>query len=509
MSDYLLGADIGTTGVKTAVFNVSGELLTTATAEYQTDHAGPGLAEQNPEDWWTAFKETVRSVLSKTGIKADKIRAIGISAQSSTVLPLDKEGVPLTSAIIWMDSRGDEQRSFMQKTCKSLIEEVNPNSLESFYAVPKILWLKDTFPEIFQSTHTFIQANSYLVYRLTNELSMDISEAGLQHVYDLSKGKYSNELCAVLGIPTGKLPPVKACSEIVGKVHKAAADETGIYPGTPVVAGAVDTAAAALGTGVVADGQVFYSVGTSGNLCACSDRLIVDKVFFAYPHAIDKSWLFDMLIGAAGACLKWFRNELGGRENLAGSLLGADSYDLMNWQVSRSVENIHGPIFFPYMAGRRSPDWNDNARGVFFGLSLSTSRSQMIKAIMEGCAFELLHNLEALEQLGYKTSEVRLVGGVTKSNVWNQIWADVLNKRIVVPDTLGAPFGAAILAGKGVGIYKDMGEAATKMVKIKHSFEPDPSKRQQYKHLYKIYGRLAKNIDHEFSDLMNFKLKRE
>jgi xylulokinase len=209
-----------------------------------------------------------------------------------------------------------------------------------------------------------------------------------------------------------------------------------------------------------------------------------------------------MLIGAAGACLKWFRDEFEEQERLKGRSLGIDSYDMMNRLVSQAAQNIQGPLFLPYMAGRRSPDWNHNARGVFFGLSLSTSKAQMIKAIMEGCAFELLHNLEALGQLGYETSEVRIVGGVTKSEIWNQIWADVLNKRMVIPDTLGAPFGAALLAGKGVGIYDDLENSTTKMVKIKHAFEPDSSNRHQYAHLYNIYLRLIKKIDDEFNDLM-------
>jgi xylulokinase len=182
---------------------------------------------------------------------------------------------------------------------------------------------------------------------------------------------------------------------------------------------------------------------------------------------------------------------------------------MMNRLASQATENIQGPLFLPYMAGRHSPDWNHNARGVFFGLSLATSKAQMIKAIMEGCAFELLHNLETLEQLGYKTSEVRIVGGVTRSATWNQIWANVLNKRIVVPDTPGAPFGAAMLAGKGVGIYRNLEESAPRMVKVKHSFEPDSSKRHQYEHLYNIYLRLMKKIDDEFNDLMTDKRKME
>jgi xylulokinase len=181
----------------------------------------------------------------------------------------------------------------------------------------------------------------------------------------------------------------------------------------------------------------------------------------------------------------------------------------MNRLVSQAAENIQGPLFLPYMAGRRSPDWNHNARGVFFGLSLSTSKAQMIKAIMEGCAFELLHNLETLDQLGYQTSEVRIVGGVTKSEIWNHIWADVLQKRIVIPDTPGAPFGAALLAGKGVGIYDDLEKSAKEMVKIHHAFEPDSSNRHQYTHLYNIYLRLIKKIDDEFKDLMCGKQKME
>lgn len=453
--------------------------------------------------WWRALCLSTQDILSKSGISAERIKGIGISSQSSTVLAVDRNGDPLHKAIIWMDSRGEDQRHYLRTVLDKLRDKVQVNPVESFFAIPKLLWLRENNSSVFESASVFLQANSYLVFRLTGESSIDFSEAGLQHIFDFRGQKYSNEICDILNLPIAKLPRIYGCSDIVGSVHADAAEATGLKKGTPVVAGTVDTTAAALGSGVVGDGQILYSVGTSGNLGACSKRLLFDKSFFIIPHPVPGLWLVDLLLGAAGSCLRWFRDQFGEPENRAAQSLKTDSYEIMNWEASRATPNGKGPIFLPYLVGRRSPDWNDAARGVFFGISLSTSREQIIRSIMEGCAFELLHNLSVLENHGHKVSEVRIVGQVARSQTWNQIWADVLEKTIFIPDSPGAPLGAAILAGKGVGLFDNLAEIGAAFARTGRMYTPNKSHVDIYRHLFDLYKRVSNKLDDEFRSLGN------
>ena len=307
-------------------------------------------------------------------------------------------------------------------------------------------------------------------------------------------------------VDPGKFPPILQGHEILGEVTKEASGSTGLRPGTPVMVGTVDGAAAALEAGAVRQGIVAEMTGTSTVLLMPNEPGIIEPAFIAMPHAIPEIHLLLGALVSTGASLKWFRDQLGEAEVEKSEKLKINAYDVLTQQAMKIKPGNSGVIFLPYMMGERSPIWHTNARGVFFGLSLSTTKGDMIRAILEGTSFALSHNLEIANRAGIVIKEIRSIGGGTKSALWNQIKADVLGIPVLIPETsIGAPFGDALLAGMGLGYYPDINQALREMVHIKLRYEPDPENHKIYKELFEIYKAVYNQLRSEFDRLAVFR----
>ncbi len=503
MDELLLGIDVGTTGTKAALVNPDGRLRALGRSEYGLHHLRPGWVEQNPEDWWQAVCWATRQALGAIPNARDKVLGLAVSSQAPALLPLGRAGAPLRPAMIWMDRRAEaEVKQLDEILGEGTIYRVTGNRPDAFYVAPKLLWFKKHEPPLWEQTCKFVQVNGYINYRLTGEFSLDSAHASLLQLRDASTEEWYKPICDVCGIEPEQFPEVKTGPQPCGMLTLAAAEATGLRPGTPVMVGTVDSAAAALEVGAAEPGVAAEMTGTSTVLIMPNREGLTEPAFIAMRHAIPEVHLLLGAMVATGASLRWFRDELGEAEVRRGAEQNADPFDLLTEQAAQVPMGSRGVIFLPYMAGERSPLWHTQAKGVFFGLSLATPKAALIRAILEGTAFALGHNVEVARRAGIQVSEMRSVGGGTRSTLWNQIKADVLGMPVQLPRApVGAAFGDAVLAGLGLGLYPDFGGALRDMVRLETRYEPNRENHWRYQDIYRVYRSLYEHLRTDFDEL--------
>ena len=482
MSAYLLGIDVGTSACKVALFEANGTVKAQGTGEYAVHYPQAGWAEQNPEDWWRVLCETLQTMLTENNIQAGDIAGIGIDGQSWSAIAVDQNGQVLANTPIWTDTRARaECDEIRQKISEAELFGLCGNPIQPSYTLPKILWYKNHRPEVYAKAAYILQSNSFIVYKLTAKVSQDISQGYGLCCFDMRLGQWNRDVAARLGIRDDLLPPLYASHQIVGSVTKQAAVLTGLREGTPVVAGGLDAACGTLGAGVTEPGQTQEQGGQAGGMSLCIDQYAADPQLILGYHVVPQRWLLQGGTTGGGGALKWLR------ETTCPELSFAD----MSTLAETVPAGCDGVVFLPYMAGERSPIWNPNACGVFFGLDYAKTRAHMIRAVMEGVAFSLRHNLEVAQAAGASAGTLRAMGGSANSQVWTQIKADVTGKRIEVPasDT-ATTLGAAILAGVGTGVYASFAEAASRTVAVKYVFEPNLATKSIYDLRYQMYRQL-------------------
>lgn len=492
MKPYVLGIDIGTSACKIAVFDKEGNVISTAAGDYSVYYPHPGWAEQNPDEWWSAICSAVRIALDKGQVDPEMIAGVGIDGQSWSAVAVDEEGTVLTNTPIWMDTRAKEICDELNaRIGAEKIFNLAGNSLQPSYTTAKILWYERNLPEVYARTAKILQSNSYIAYRLTGVMTQDISQGYGLHCFDMHTGAWDEEMCEELGIPRHLLPDIYPCHAVVGTVTEEAARESGLAAGTPVVAGGLDAACGTLGAGVLRPGETQEQGGQAGGMSICTDTYRADPRLILGYHVVPGRWLLQGGTTGGGGVMRWLEREFGAYEREAGKAQGKSSLDLFNEAAAEVAPGSDGVVFLPYMAGERSPIWDPEAKGVFYGLNFSTTKGHFIRAAMEGVAFSLRHNLEIAEQAGAKVDVLRAMGGSANSHLWTQIKADITGKPIIVPasDT-ATTLGAAILAGVGVGMYESFEEAVALTVQEKRSHEQDPTHAEVYEKNYQIYRKL-------------------
>jgi len=496
----LIGIDIGTTSVKTVVFDTRGNIISHAGQEYPTAYPHPNWAQQDPNDWWRAACRTLNRMFAENTFEANKIAGIGISCQAPTMVAVDKKGQPLHPALIWMDRRADPQCAWLREnTDEQDISKLNGGRIDPYYLAPKLLWFKENEPVLYRKTYQFLQANGYVAHKLCGTFSFDVSHGPLALFFDSAQLDWSEKLLDNMKLEPDKLPPVMQCTEVIGEVTREAAKATGLIAGTPVVAGMVDGTAAAVEAGTVEIGDAVEMTGQSTVLLICSDHPYQGNDLIPLVHAIPGQYLVGGALVASGGALRWFRDQLGESERLEAEQSKIDVFELLSKKAGQSPPGASRLVFLPYMYGERSPIWDSDARGVFFGLSLSTKREDIIRAIMEGAAFGLRHNIETAADAGIRLSNLACVGGGARSAIWNQIKADILKRPIRLPRTFtGAPLGDAIVTAAGVGIYCNVAEAVKNMVSTEMTYQPNTEVGAVYDSFYDIYRNLYPALKENF-----------
>ncbi|HHV62152.1 MAG TPA: FGGY-family carbohydrate kinase [Firmicutes bacterium] len=492
----LLGIDIGTSGCKLAAFDFEGQVAGTVTMKYKTYYPHFGYVEQDAGEWWRATCDGIQAMIRDYGIDPGEIAAVGVAGQSWSCLPVDEAGVPLRNTMIWLDRRAVEQARWMkEKLGEDRLIALNGNPVDPAYIVPKMLWLKENEPEVYNRAHKFLQSNAFIVFKLTGIYSQDYSQGYGFHFFNISKGAWDEGVAGELGLSPEKVAPIYNCHEVVGEVTRQAAGETGLCEGTPVVAGGLDAACCTLGAGVIRPGQTQEQGGQAGGMSIQVDQpLIHPKLILSY-HVLPDQWLLQGgTVGGAGT-LKWFDERLGAGARQVAKERGISSFEVMSEEAGQIKPGSDGLIFLPYMAGERSPIWNSKARGVFFGLSYDKTEAHIIRSIMEGVGYSLLHNLDTAEEVKAYARELVSVGGASNSRVWTQIKADITGRPIHVPSSDHATtLGAAMLAGMGVGVYKDFEEAVNRTVHIQRTHIPDESNHRIYRRYYELYIELYNRL---------------
>lgn len=477
----LLGLDIGTSSTKASVFTASGKEIASSTREYELLLPKSGYVEQHPDTWWNAARETCADVVSK--VEATDIVGVGVAGQSWACVLLDEHGRVLCNSPLWMDTRA-------ARICEDVREHIGEdrlfatagNPFSPSYTTPKLLWFAQERPELLDKTTTVLQSNSFIVYRLTGQATQDLSMTyGLQFA-NIRDGSYDQDVADALGINLELFPRCVPCDQVVGKVTAKAAVLTGLKEGTPVVAGGLDAACGALGAGVYRPTQCQEQGGQAGGISVATDELIVDKRLICSPHVVPGLWLLQGGTSAGGAALRWAAKQIGVPDS---------SFSAIDRAVSLEPPLAGGLWFLPYLAGERTPLWDPDAKGVMYGLTLSSTRPQMLRAVMEGVAFALNDNIRAMKDAGAHFGDVYSIGGASKSELWTQIKCDVTGLRISVPMTDSATtLGAAILAGVGVGVYNDFEQAVCRTQSIGRVQNPNTGLHTIYDRAFSIYQRL-------------------
>jgi xylulokinase len=482
---------------------LEGQVIASTTGVYPTSYPHPGYAEQDANDWWKVICQDLQVLIKEQGLEPSQIKGIGLDGTSWAGLPVDKNGNPLRKSMLWLDRRAEKQARWMREEVgEDLLISVSGNPVDSAYIAPKMLWIKEEEPEIYRQTYKFLQSNAYIAFKLTGEFSQDYSQGYGFHFFNISTGTWDEKIAAKLGISLDLMAPIMHCHDVVGTVTKQAAAETGLIAGTPVVAGGLDAACCTLGAGVIHPGQTQEQGGQAGGMSIQLDRpLIHPKLILGY-HVVLDQWLLQGGTVGGGGTLRWFNEQLGSFEQQEGKTKGKSSFEIMSDEAEQIAAGSDGLIFLPYMAGERSPLWNSKARGVFFGLSYDKNRAHLIRAMMEGVGFSLLHNLMTAEEVKAQVKELVSVGGAANSIIWTQIKADITGKTIHVPFSDHATtLGAALLAGVGIGAYKSFDEAVKKTVHIQRTQVPNQNNYSTYQKFYKLYIELYQKLQDSYETL--------
>lgn len=475
-----IGADLGTSAVKLLLMDGEGRIQKTVSREYPLYFPRPGWSEQNPEDWYRQTMEGIKELLEDSD--PGQVAGMGFGGQMHGLVVLDKEDRVIRPAILWNDGRTGEETAYLN-TCvgREKLSEYTANIAFAGFTAPKLLWMKKNEPENFRKIAKIMLPKDYIVYRLTGVHCTDVSDASGMLLFDVKNRRWSREMCDICGVREEQLARCHESYEKVGRVLPGTARELGIPEDTVVAAGAGDNAAAAVGTGTVGDNQCNISLGTSGTLFISSYQFRADRfnALHSFAHADGKYHLMGCMLSAA-SCNKWWMD----------GILGTGNYEAEQALVERLGENR--VYFLPYLMGERSPHNNPDARGVFLGMSMDTSRADMTQAVLEGVAFALRDSLEVAKSLGIRLKRTRICGGGAKSPLWRKIIANILNLEV---DTVrceeGPALGAAMLAAVARGEYGSVEEIGVRVVKTADTLEPDPVLAEKYEARYlqfkKIY----------------------
>ena len=479
MRKLLLGIDIGTSACKVAVFDKSGEVLAQTNEPYQLFYPAPGYVEQDPDEWWEAICTGIKKVLAQSDISAEEIVGIGIDGQSWSAIPVDKDGNCLSRTPIWMDTRArDICEKVKEEVGFDTIFRVAGNDFLPSYSTPKMLWFKQEKPEVYENTYKFLQSNSYIGYKLTGVMSQDLSQGYGIHFFNNETCTYDAELAEKLGLSVDKVPDLYQCHAVIGTVTAVAAEKTGLKEGTKVVAGGLDAACGTLGAGVYLPGQTQEQGGQAGGMSICVDHALAHPKLILSPHVVPGMWLLQGGTVGGGGTLRWFKQEFG--QDM--------SFDELTALAEDIPAGSDGVTYLPFMSGERSPIWDPDAKGVYYGLGFDKTKGHMVRATLEGVAYSLEHNLRVAAETGAQVGELIAMGGASNSILWTQIKADVTGKTIKVPTSdTATTLGAAILAGVGVGVYESFEEAIKETIVITRVQEPDMEAHAKYQESMKLY----------------------
>ena len=487
---YYIGADLGTSSLKLLLCDREGNIIASATESYAVSYPHPSWSEQDPLDWWSAFVKGISSLTKN--ILPEEICGIAVAGQMHGLVVLDKEDNVIRPAILWNDGRTYRETEYLNTVIgEERLALLTSNIAFAGFTAPKLLWIKNNEKDNFDKIEKIMLPKDYINYRLTGVHACDYSDAAGMLLLDVKNRCWSQDMLDICGVCERQMPLLFESYEKIGELSVAAAKELGLPAGICVAAGAGDNAGAAIGTATVGEGRCNISLGTSGTVfISCKDFVETENhALHSFCHA-DGGYHFLGCILSAASCNKWFCDEI----------LGVTDYELLQSDISEDALGNNAVYFLPYLMGERSPINDTDASGCFIGLRPSTTKAQMVQAVLEGVSFAIRDNLELTKGMGMTISESTVCGGGAKSKLWLKILANVLNVTLCLPTTEEGPaLGAALLASVAAGEYKDIRTCVHQ--KIKQRIEPDAAIFARYEKQYECFKKIYPSMKKLFKEI--------
>ena len=482
----LLGIDYGTGGCKVTVLDETGRFVGEASTEFQTFHDHPGWSEQEPNDWWTSLKASLEKLRAK-GVDLAQVAACSLDGSTHNAVLLDADYKPVRRTIMWTDQRSTAECETLRAGWSEKIFSTCYQMPAPTWTLPQMMWLKANEPEVLEKTAHVLFVKDYVRYLLTGEAATDSIEAQGTLMWAMpgatetsgTTGTWDAGLVSLAGLKMSAMPKIISPTDIAGHVTAAAAAETGLPEGMPVVCGTSDSAVEDYGAGAVEPGDLIIKLATAGNVNSMTATAHPHPKTLTYSHVVPGMWYSVSATNAAALCMRWFRDAW-----------GFVDYGAIDAEATKSPVGANGVFFHPYLQGERCPYWDANLRASFTGVSISSTRGDFARALMEGVAFSLRDCYRTLEEMKLPVKRIFLIGGGARSRLWSEIVANVFNCTVAVPTPGDASFGACLLAGTGIGLFADVKDAVTKCLHIDRTITPDPEAAAKYDHLFTCYRRL-------------------
>ena len=489
---YAIGCDVGSQSLKGILLDPSGAVVAEAAAAYDVEYPHSGWAQQDPADWQAALATVVGSLLDAAHVPPPEVGTLGLASQVDGLVAVDAEGAALHPAIIWLDRRASAQVGTIDGLDEPAIRRITGLNLDASHVAPKILWLRDAHPDVYERAAGLLLPGSALVAWLTGEQVVDHANASSTLLYDVSERTWSPEMLEVTTLDAARLGTICSATEIAGQLRPAIAEAIGLTPSTGVMVGTGDEHGASLGAGGIRPGIVVDISGTAEPVAVAANDPVIDETGLVetHAHADPRVWLVENPGFVSGGSVRWFQD-----------LFGGVAFAELDREAARTGPGCAGVTFLPTLSGATAPRWNDRARGVFAGLSLSHDRGHLFRAVLEGCSFALRDIVDRLDAMGLAADEIRVVGGGARSRLWLQMKADVTGRRVrVLANDEATALGAAMLAGVGAGTFANLDEAVAGLTALDPTvYEPDGATSAAYGDAYGRYRALYDAIEPEFA----------
>lgn len=505
MAMKLLGIDTGTGGTRAVLVDAEGRVLGSATAEHapiSSPHTG--WAEQDPDDWWRAACRAIPECLTRGGASAREIGAIGLTGQMHGLVLLGSDATVLHPSLLWCDQRTEaEGRAITERVGSRRLIELTANPALTGFTLPKIWWVQKNEPEVWARVRSILLPKDYVRFRMTGTRATDVADASGTLLFDVVNRRWSSAMMEVSGLSEDVLPRVFESQQVVSRVTEEGARTTGLCAGIPVIAGAGDQAAGAVGMGIVRPGAVSATIGTSGVVFAATANPVLDPLgrIHTFCHAVPQRWHVMGVTQAAGFSLRWFRDRFGVAAEPGGGS-NRDAYDSLMQEAGKVPAGADGLLWAPYLMGERTPHLDPHARAALVGLSASHTRAHIVRAIIEGVAFSLRDTLTIFSELKLPVESIRLGGGGARGALWRQVQADVYGMPVdLVAAEEGPAYGAALLAGVGAGVWPSVAAACEEVIRIAKRVEPDQSRVALMDQRYAVFRKLYPALRDAMHDL--------
>jgi xylulokinase len=497
---YIIGIDVGTTSIKSILLNSKGNVVASAIKEYTLDSGPNNSCEVHPDIYWSITCQVIDEVLKISNIDPVLVKGVAFSSQGETLIAVDRNGTPLRKAIVWLDNRSvNEAKEIEKKFGNQLIMNITGQpEVVATWPATRILWLKKFEPETFYKAHKYLLVEDYLLFQLTGIFCTEHSLVSSTLYFDIKKKIWWKEMLSFIGITEEQLPEPKPSGSVVGKLTEAAADATGLNTDTIVVTGAYDHPSGAIGAGNIYPGMVTLTIGGSMAMCVTLSKPLSD-ITLKIPcqcHAVSGLYFLLPYTQTAGIVFKWFKEEFFKIEQILPGKSDTDLYPFMDQLAGAVAPGSDGLLMLPHLMGSGSPEFNQNAKGAFIGISLGTTKGHFVRSILEAIAFTIQHNLIAMKEKGIEINQIQMLGGGARSPLWCQIIADVTGIPVaILNQSENASIGAAILAGIGAGVFEDLKTATKKCSDIQQKYLPDVKNQDTYQELFRRYLLLSKSFE--------------